>query len=277
MARSRNLKPGFFTNEHLAECVPLARLLFAGLWCVADKEGRLEDRPKKIKAELLPYDNCDADELIEQLQQFGFVLRYSSAGVKYIQILNFAKHQNPHIKEAESTIPAPEIPMLATKEVAAAHGNTGTSPADSLLLIPDSLCTTASTEADADFEDAWSIYPKRAGSNPKGKALKAWSARRKAGDSAEDMKAGVIRYAKFARDTGKEHTEFVMQAVKFFGPDRHFAEPWDPPNQERKAANWWDDDQATLAKGREYGLEPRSGEDWRAFKARINERLRVAA
>ena len=44
-----------------------------------------------------------------------------------------------------------------------------------------------------------------------------------------------------------------------------------------KAANWWDDDQATLAKGREYGLEPRSGEDWRAFKARINERLRVAA
>lgn len=141
----------------------------------------------------------------------------------------------------------------------------------------EDILSSKKPEADMDFEDAWSLYPKRAGSNPKGKALKAWSARRKAGDSVEDMKAGVIRYAKFASGTGKEHTEFVMQAVKFFGPDRHFAEPWDPPNQERKAANWWDDDQATLAKGREYGLEPRSGEDWRAFKARINERLRVAA
>jgi len=48
MARSRNIKPGFFRNEMLAECSPLARLLFAGLWCLADRFGRLEDRPKRI-------------------------------------------------------------------------------------------------------------------------------------------------------------------------------------------------------------------------------------
>lgn len=68
MARARNIKPGFFANEDLAECDPLARLLFAGLWCLADREGRLEDRPKRIRAELLPYDSCDADELLNQLQ-----------------------------------------------------------------------------------------------------------------------------------------------------------------------------------------------------------------
>ena len=50
MARARNIKPGFFANENLAECDPLARLLFAGLWCLADREGRLEDRPKRIAA-----------------------------------------------------------------------------------------------------------------------------------------------------------------------------------------------------------------------------------
>jgi hypothetical protein len=49
MARSRNIKPGFFTNDELAECHPLGRLLFAGLWTIADKEGRLDDRPKKLK------------------------------------------------------------------------------------------------------------------------------------------------------------------------------------------------------------------------------------
>ena len=37
--RARNLKPGFFKNETLAEIEPLGRLLFQGLWCMADREG----------------------------------------------------------------------------------------------------------------------------------------------------------------------------------------------------------------------------------------------
>ena len=61
--RARNLKPGYFKNEGLADLPPLARILFAGLWGMADREGRLEDRPKRIKAEILPYDNCDTDKL----------------------------------------------------------------------------------------------------------------------------------------------------------------------------------------------------------------------
>lgn len=289
MARARNIKPGFFLNTDLAEIPPIGRLAFIGMWTIADYKGCIEGNFRKIKAQVLPYDNCDIEEVANYLEQYGFIRYYSVQGKLYIKITNFEAHQNPHKNEREAGSKIPDIQEAdenqpnnnklqeygtSTEQVRKLDGN---ARADSLLLIPDSLCTTASAEADADFEDAWSIYPKRAGSNPKGKALKAWSARRRAGDSAEDMKAGVIRYAKFARDTGKEHTEFVMQAVKFFGPDRHFAEPWNPPNQERKAANWWDDDQATLAKGREFGLEPRSGEDWRAFKARINERLRVAA
>jgi len=108
MARARNIKPGFFANEHLAECDPLARLLFAGLWCLADRLGRLEDRPKRIRAELLPYDMCDADDLLNQLQRHGFILRYEHGGARFIQVLKFGSHQNPHLKEAKSTIPAPE-------------------------------------------------------------------------------------------------------------------------------------------------------------------------
>jgi hypothetical protein len=62
MARARNIKPGFFANDVLAEIDPLGRLLFAGLWTIADREGRLEDRIKKIKAQILPYDDCDCDQ-----------------------------------------------------------------------------------------------------------------------------------------------------------------------------------------------------------------------
>jgi len=39
MARSRNIKPGFFKNDHLVELPFEYRLLFAGLWTLADREG----------------------------------------------------------------------------------------------------------------------------------------------------------------------------------------------------------------------------------------------
>ncbi|MDE1999749.1 MAG: hypothetical protein KGI52_12565 [Burkholderiales bacterium] len=116
MARSRNIKPGFFTNDDLGEMDPLARLLFAGMWTIADRAGRLEDRPKKIKAEVLPYDNCDADAYLSQLADRGFILRYEFEGKRYIQILAWEKHQNPHCKEAPSTIPAPSTHTTTTTE-----------------------------------------------------------------------------------------------------------------------------------------------------------------
>jgi hypothetical protein len=123
MSRARNIKPSFFKNEVLASCSPYARLVFIGLWGLADREGRLEDRPLRIKAEVLPYDNCDMEKLLSELSDAGFIVRYKKE-LPYIQVLNFIKHQNPHVKESASIIPAPD--------------SNGASPADSLLLIPDS-------------------------------------------------------------------------------------------------------------------------------------------
>ena len=147
MSRARNIKPGFFKNETLAECHPLARILFQGLWCEADREGRLEDRPRRLKAEYLPYDDADADELLESLASRGFILRYEVRGSRYIQVLAFAKHQNPHIKESASTIPAPcEQGVDSVDESSCNSANTvqaqckhSASRADSPFLIPDSL------------------------------------------------------------------------------------------------------------------------------------------
>ena len=107
MLRSRSIKPEIFVNEKLAECEPLARLLLMGLWCMADREGRLEDCPKRIKAEILPYDECDTDWLLNQLAEHNFILRYEVDGKRYIQVVNFAEYQKPHHKEPPSMIPAP--------------------------------------------------------------------------------------------------------------------------------------------------------------------------
>lgn len=80
-----------------------------------------------------------------------------------------------------------------------------------------------------EFETAWQAYPKRAGGNPKATAYKHWKARIADGAMADELLAGVQRYASFIRATGKEGTEYVKQAATFFGPDRHFEESWAPP------------------------------------------------
>lgn len=110
MARTRSIKPGFFDNEILGDLPPLTRLLFIGLWCIADREGRLEDKPRRIKKILLGYDDVDADgvdKMLQSLHDTGFIFRYTVEDKSYIQVVNFTKHQNPHIREKASEIPPP--------------------------------------------------------------------------------------------------------------------------------------------------------------------------
>lgn len=145
MARSRNIKPGFFKNEYLAECDPLARILFAGLWCQADSKGCLEYRPKRIKIECLPYDDCDIEKLLEDLCTARFIQFYEVDERIYIAIPKFLDHQNPHKNESAGKIPEPpkalqnkaltNNPVITGQEPECSTSD----PADSLLLIPDSL------------------------------------------------------------------------------------------------------------------------------------------
>lgn len=106
--RIRNLRPGFFKNEDLVQIPFAGRLLFQGLWCLADSEGRLEDRPLRIKGEIFPYETIDVDSLLWQLADLGFIVRYEAAGMKLIWIRNFTKHQAISRKEkaAGSKLPA---------------------------------------------------------------------------------------------------------------------------------------------------------------------------
>lgn len=142
MSRSRNIKPGFFKNEQLAELSFEYRLLFQGLWCLADREGRLEDRPKRIRAEIFPYEDVNVEFGLRELAVKGFIVRYENETGRYIEVTNFFKHQNPHKKEAASIIPAPEIPALSLEK----PGISGTSRADSFNLIPDPIVPTTSGE-----------------------------------------------------------------------------------------------------------------------------------
>jgi hypothetical protein len=148
MARTRSIKPSFFKNEYLAECEPMARLLFVGLWTLADSQGRMEFRPLRIKAELFPYDNCDILGLLKQLADRGFVRAYESGDVKVLEIPTFGEHQRCHPDERDEGLPPPDesAETIVFPEQNAKPGNPtlepGNPPAscafNPLILLPSS-------------------------------------------------------------------------------------------------------------------------------------------
>lgn len=151
MSRARLLKPGFFTNEDLLELPFEARLLFAGLWTLADKEGRLEDRPKRIKIELFPGDNVDVDVMLEALASKGFVQRYEVDGRRLLQVLSFHKHQHPHHREPESTLPPPRGWLASPRPDL---GEPEASPPEAVSGSSNGSIAEAETVAEAERDDA---------------------------------------------------------------------------------------------------------------------------
>lgn len=260
MARARNIKPSFFQNEELAELDPLARLFFIGLWTVADYKGCVEFRPKRLKVQLLPYDDCDTESLAKNLEDSGFVLIYSVAGKRYLKVVNFEKHQNPHKNERDGGSEIPDIDKAESQVIenkglqnnrdknGTAQECDGIAPADSLFPLTDSLNPLPSNSArDAhpqvarksrgsdvytpEFEEAWTHYPSRPG-NSKADAFKAWNARLKAGATAEQMASGTKRYAAYCAAEQIE-PKFIKQAATFYGPGKHYLADWTPKTPQR--------------------------------------------
>lgn len=165
MARARTLKPGYFGNDVLADCTPLARILFSGLWCFADREGRLEYRAKKIKASILPFDECDIDKLVQELIDRRFVVAYRIGEDLFLQVVNFGKHQNPHMKEPESTIPAPDSP--GAEIVPAVPSSLTLNPIpltlNPLTPIPGKARPRRVDEDTPEFLSFWAHYPEKIG------------------------------------------------------------------------------------------------------------------
>jgi len=158
MPRARNIKPGFFKDAKVVACSFPARLLFAGLWCLADYVGRVKYVPVEIKMEIFPGDNVNIEDLMTELSQQKLIEIYREHSEStLVQVLGFSKHQNPHQNERfdKDKKPAPCLPSSQEcteikgeksdikQRVESALGvlseYSRSDPADSLNLIPDSL------------------------------------------------------------------------------------------------------------------------------------------
>lgn len=231
--RARNIKPGLFRNEILGAADPLLTILFEGLWCCADREGRLEDRPLRIKADVLPYrENLDINRYLTVLAQCKFILRYKHGEDHYIQVLNFLKHQNPHKTEKPSIIP--EFSDSCTITVNGPLNN-GSRPADSLIpdsgftdsLIPEKekkeRPTPSRDESRADCVDQIFSHWKERLNHPKAqlgeKRKKLIIARMKDGYSVEDLKEAIDGCARSPYHQGGNTSGMVYDTIELICRD----------------------------------------------------------
>lgn len=104
MARIRTIKPEFFTSDDICGLSLAARLLYIGTWCEADREGRLEWKPRSFKRRYLPDDDVDIDALCNELVDAGLIVLY---GDSLAVIPTFGKHQHINPRESTSSLDSP--------------------------------------------------------------------------------------------------------------------------------------------------------------------------
>lgn len=226
--RARNIKPGFFVNQELLECTMSARLLFVGLWCFADRDGRFENKPRKIKASIFPVDDVDIPDLLKQLEKRGLIRAYESDGESYFDIPTFSQHQRPHKNESQSKIP-PWVGELATK----VRSTSDLGAYDSALneecgmrkdktntpLTPLAKNGPPTVSVNA-FLQAWNSVPQFVNARGlTGKRLRHFQARVKNSDFAANWEAAMKRAASLPFCLGRNDRGWRANIDWFLRPD----------------------------------------------------------
>lgn len=131
--RARLLHPSFFTSEQVCSLSFPERILFEGLWCMADRNGNLEDRPRLIKRDIFPFDPFTTEDIAVMIDNIcqakddegeGLAIRYTVGMKFYLHLPGFKRQQRVHPREAKSRIPdypgqTSANPLQALAEMAA--------------------------------------------------------------------------------------------------------------------------------------------------------------
>jgi len=109
MGRIRTIKPSFFADAGMIGMSLGARLFYIGLWCEADREGRLKWNLADLKIRLFPEQpKVDVASLAEELIRAGRIRLYGEHK-EFCCIPRFKEHQHINSKEAVSLLPDPSF------------------------------------------------------------------------------------------------------------------------------------------------------------------------
>ena len=125
------------------------------------------------------------------------------------------------------------------------------------------------------FENIWTEYPKRSGSNPKRKAFEACTARINEAfeingyvDCADYLWSRTVDYCKYC-DAVYTDKRYVMQAATFFGYSKPYEGDFTIPDTVKKSAIPRDNDEMLTWAVKKGMRQPHQGESWNQYRAYI--------
>ncbi len=109
MARKRMVDPNIWQSEDFSKLSTLAKLVFIGLFSLADDEGRGRANPTYLKSVLFPYNedlrSADIEKTLSEISSNMSVVFYSCDGSNYYSLLSWVDFQKID-KPTPSKIPA---------------------------------------------------------------------------------------------------------------------------------------------------------------------------
>lgn len=242
MARIRTIKPEFWRDEKIMDCAPVERLLFIGLWGLADDYGRYELAPRNIRAELFAEDEISSEQvrgMLMDLSAKGLITVYSAEGKDYFYVTNWDKHQRIDNK-AKPKYPSPfgigpsqekreqENPSEPSQILARNSEDSGKKSLEgkgkekegkrkkNSRLVADATQPSEPSK----FEEFWKSYPRRDGPNPRKPAEQKFNALVKTGVDPDLMVAAAKRLAVDEAKRSNIGTRFIPQAITWLNQQR---------------------------------------------------------
>lgn len=114
MPKMRGFKPEIWTDDKFVELDLAGRLLFMGMWNYACDNGHLDDKPKQIKMRVLPTDEVDAENEIDQMVALGMVHR-DEGGLTITKLRDHQRLDNRYFTWCDRCS-LDEIPMPARQK-----------------------------------------------------------------------------------------------------------------------------------------------------------------
>ena len=164
---------------------------------------------------------------ITELEQYGYLVRKQVkrsgkyAGVDYLIYANPKNAPYTDFQIAEN-----QTAEIQTSEIQTAENRTQLITKESITneSITNSLTTKESLHTE--FENLWSIYPKKQG---KDRAFKSYQTARKSGTTYEEVEQGLYAYLNYIKATEKEQ-QYIKMGSTFFS-QKAWQDDWTPPRQ----------------------------------------------
>ena len=130
MARKRMIDPGIWSSEDFSKLSSFSKLIFIGLFSLADDEGRGKANPSYLKSMLFPYEegirSADIKKTLQEIASTMSVIFYTHDEKEYYALKSWEKFQTIN-RPSPSDVPDPPSDSLnvhggLTEDSVSAHG-----------------------------------------------------------------------------------------------------------------------------------------------------------